>query len=447
MKRSSLDFLRKPFSLLHRSPTSSNTINSGKERAQDEAAVSKLYKDLTTGALRRKRGAGDDLDLSDEEDQIARRREAKRREFARMRRELLRDEAVGKIAEDRKKQAFLKSIEDHDMDHEDDDLAVVDDNSTQEEASRSQHPDATESTESTSNPPKRKRPLQPSTDDTLNRLPPPLRRIPKGAVVAMNRKPSTLAEIRESVSFLVEDPSSHSSTPNHNTSDSDSDSETEAYVDLNRHIRTADDDDEDDGGEDLGDFVVDDEDDERGVFKKPTRPPPMQTRSRAPFSQRRTGPRPDVVDRLSLLRRASSSSSSSTSNSTATTSTSKMAFFTSTTHSNNAALPKVPTLLRRATTNSSLSVSLSNESASATGVTTAPERGTADQEKKGLHIRKGTGGRRNAVNYRVKPRDVAMEKRTNNNANNLMKKARKGSTANAGAGGFLGALFRADSWE
>ena len=37
-----------------------------RERKDVEAAVSKLLKDITTGALRRKRGANDDLDLSDE---------------------------------------------------------------------------------------------------------------------------------------------------------------------------------------------------------------------------------------------------------------------------------------------------------------------------------------------------------------------------------------------
>jgi hypothetical protein len=49
-----------------------------------------------------------------------------------MRRELLKDEAVGKIAEDEKKQAFLKSIEDCDK-VEDEDLAFQEQETMEED--------------------------------------------------------------------------------------------------------------------------------------------------------------------------------------------------------------------------------------------------------------------------------------------------------------------------
>jgi mediator of replication checkpoint protein 1 len=67
-----------------------------KERADDEKRIDKLYKDVTTGMLRRKRGADLD-DLSDSDDEAEERRRRKQREFAKMRKALLEDENIGKI--------------------------------------------------------------------------------------------------------------------------------------------------------------------------------------------------------------------------------------------------------------------------------------------------------------------------------------------------------------
>jgi mediator of replication checkpoint protein 1 len=67
-----------------------------KDRADDEKRVDKLYRDITTGMLRRKRGADLD-DLSDSDDEAAERRRRKQLEFARMRKALLEDEHIGKI--------------------------------------------------------------------------------------------------------------------------------------------------------------------------------------------------------------------------------------------------------------------------------------------------------------------------------------------------------------
>jgi len=395
-----------------------------KERKQDEAAVSKLLKDITTGALRRKRGVGDELDLSDEEEEAARRREAKRREFARMRRELLKDEAVGKIAEDKKKEAFLKSIEDREAaDGEDDlDLDITEtpkgDSQSQQPAQYdSADPTITEAHALSTNGNKRKQPLEPSAADVLNRLPPALRHT-NTKVVPVNRKPSTIAEIRESVSFLIEEPDSQSATPQYGSSD-DEDADPEAYVNLDRHLQAVDGNEEDE--EDLGDFIVDDSQDS-DVFKKPQLPP-----SRAPFAERRT--KANVVDRRSLLRQASSSSSSSSA-------TSKMAFYTSKAGSSDSLAFKGPSLLRRATTNSSLG-SVNSANVSATGVSVATERGAPDQEKE--VIRKGAGGRRNAVNFRVKPKEERMKSRIT---------AKKGKATKTGkSGGFLGGLFGGNSWD
>ena len=73
--------------------------------------------------LRRKRGA--EFDLSDSEDDAEARQRRKRREFAKMRKALLENENVGKIAEDPKKLAFLRAIEDREED-DDEELDFLD---------------------------------------------------------------------------------------------------------------------------------------------------------------------------------------------------------------------------------------------------------------------------------------------------------------------------------
>jgi len=73
-------------------------FHADKERAEDEKRVERLFKDIANGGLRRKRGAEMELWESDDEDEaMARRRAAKQREFAKMRKALLADEKLGKI--------------------------------------------------------------------------------------------------------------------------------------------------------------------------------------------------------------------------------------------------------------------------------------------------------------------------------------------------------------
>lgn len=161
--------------------------------------MQKLFKDISNGMLRRKRGA--EFDLSDSDDNMEARRRAKRREFAKMRKALLANENVGKIAEDPKKLAFLRAIEDREDDIDDDFLDQGNDNSqlvpeTQPEPEPQNRPSTTDEISGS----KRKRPLQESNANGGNRPPPHARRVPT------TRKPATLAEIRDSVSFLIEEP-------------------------------------------------------------------------------------------------------------------------------------------------------------------------------------------------------------------------------------------------
>ncbi len=389
-----------------------------RERQQDEAAVSKLLKDITTGALRRKRG-NDDLDLSDEEDAVVRRREAKRRDFAKMRRELLKDEAVGKIAEDKKKEAFLRSIEDrHDSDNEEDDFDRPETQPEEEsQVKDSQDGQPSGDVDSQGAVSRQGQPLLVAGASKLNQQ--PSRR--SGAPV--NRRPGTLAEIRESVSFLIEEPDSQAGTIDLGLSDSED--EPEAYLDLDRHLQAAEADENAEDGDDLGDFIVDDDGlaKDELTFKKPALP---ASEARAPFSERRTGGSANVVNRLSMMRQSSSSSSSSST---------KMAFYTATA-SASSSFGKVPSLLRRATTNSSLGSMAGNENVSATDVVTSKtERGKASDEKE--FVRKGTGGSRNAVNYRPTVREEKMSARAG---------VAKRAASKVKKGGFLGGLLGGGSW-
>lgn len=180
-------------------------FHADKERASDEKAIEKLYKDINSGMLRRKRGTGAFDDLSDSDDEAERRQRMKRAEFARMRKALLADENVGKIAENPKKAAFLKALEDRD-DNEDFGFGLDDPEPAQDlirEDSMQEVPNSQPETTAAAlvASEKRKRPLEEA--DPNARLPPGLRRTkPRSDGY---KKPTTIADIRENVSFLIED--------------------------------------------------------------------------------------------------------------------------------------------------------------------------------------------------------------------------------------------------
>ncbi|MCJ1466499.1 hypothetical protein MMC07_005118 [Pseudocyphellaria aurata] len=252
-----------------------------KERASDEKAVEKLFKDINNGMLRRKRGA--EFDLSDSDDDVEARQRAKRREFAKMRKALLSNENVGKIAQDPKKLPFLRAIEDRGDDsmsflEQPDESFQMDLGSQEGFELQTRSVPATESDALT-----RRRPLQNSIPDNSNRLPPATRRTP------LIKKPSSLADIRKSVSFLIEEPDS-----------------------LHDHLQSA--------------SSPQSSDNES-----------IQNPQKTFASRRRTNP---VIDRL-LLKRAESSKTSSA--------TSRFAFHDPSSDSAPSGF-QVPTLLRRATT-------------------------------------------------------------------------------------------------
>ncbi|KGO66427.1 hypothetical protein PITC_067230 [Penicillium italicum] len=333
-------------------------LNAVHDRNRDEKDVAKLMRDITTGALRRRKNADDDFDLDDSDDEHLARRREKQREFAKMRRALLADERIGEIAENPKKAAFFKAVEDREVD---DDFNI--DFLEEEEESpqgASQDPTSREqSNDTASDAQNRKRPLEPSAEDTTNRPAARLRRTPASA---MSKKPATIAEIRETLSFLTETPEYDSFLDDASLDDAEHEQE-----------------DEDTPGTEEGD---DDHPHADSTFAKPSHP-------------RRT--RGVVVDRLALLRQASSNSATGTNSGSAN---SKLAF-----HSGSGGDGPIgfraPQLLRRVTTGSSSSSSSSASNRVSKAAASGPKKGgavnsyTAARERereKELRIKQRSGG-------------------------------------------------------
>lgn len=329
--------------------------NSDHHRAADEKQVAKLLKDITSGALRRRRGGEDDLDLDDSDDERLARRREKQREFARMRKALLADEKVGQLADNPKKAAFFKAIEDHNSD-DDVDLDFLDekDSGSQEDTSSQDVASQGQDNANTSETNKRKRPLEPSAEDVNNRPPPHLRRKPASA---MSKKPASLAEIRETLSFLTE-------TPEYDSFHEDASMEEDHTVEADQG-----------------------ETPEEHPSENQTNEPDFPMPSTNP---RRTRPRGPVVDRLALLRQASSNSANTTS------STSRMAFHTGLDMKSDIGF-RPPSFAKRASVGSSSSSTTTTDNSRRVSKPGAAASGT-NVSKKG------------AVNYYTAAREKEREK-------------------------------------
>lgn len=352
-----------------------NTFYSMHHRNADEQQVAKLLQDITTGALRRRRGVDDDFDLDDPADELLSRRREKQRENARMRRALLADEKVTEIAEDPKKAAFFKAIEDRD-DEDDVDLdfleyseedGVQEEQSSQDAAAEGpKDPAAPENNDN-----KRKRSLEPSAEDITNRPPPHLRRKPASE---MSKKPQSLAEIRETVSFLTE-------RPEYDSFHEDAAIEPE---------------------EDHPELMETDK-----IETPPDQPSnePKEDSPRPNHRHPRRTRRNDVVDRLALLRQASSNSAKSSA------ANGRFAFHSGADKDPAANIGfQPPLLLRKATTGSSLSGSMSSSSDTRKSAPRAPPTGAS-------------GAKKGAVNYytaaREKEREQAIRAKERSSGSNI----------------------------
>ena len=368
-----------------------------KQRADDGKAIEKLFKDINNGGLRRKRGA--DFDLSDSDDDAEARRRRKQRDFAKMRKALLENENVGKIAEDPRKMAFLKAIEDRDDDQDVDfldrpaeDTFCVEMDTQQEGKSQSQQNNIPEG------PKIGKDQHPPGYDKAAMRPPATSRR----TAPAASKKPASLKEIRDSVSFLIEEPGSFNINTEDPSSSADEDAGEAEIPPLRRNDTPAD----------------------TIISNIQTSTNPRRTRSNP------------IIDRL-VLKRQQSSSASSLASSTILAFQAPGAPASATT--------SVHSLLRRAGT-SNLS-SLSNTDANGISHATtaaATERAAGGGDKEGFVKRGGT--KRSSVNFAMREREkrgaVEDVERRKREEREKLRARRQGD-----GGGIVGMLSRGSTWE
>jgi mediator of replication checkpoint protein 1 len=393
--------------------------HAARERAAEEEATKKLYKDITTGALRRRQRDAWDFD-EDEDDYLARKRQMRLREETRKRKLLLQDENVKDWAEKGKhskgKEAFLKAIADDD-ELEAEDAVDLDDEQqeSQDQSTQQTQPevDGIPLQEISGN----KRPAEEDGEATQERPAAKQRRV-KETDAAFSR-PTSMVQVRESLSFLLDEPDQIAVGPS--VLDDDSDLEIEGEpAELDSLPHGSDDDDiaaeaarQNDGG-----FAPN----PKSVEDMALMPPP----ARLPGPQRRSAAKTAVVDRLSL-KRASSSSTSADSRSAWSTGGSSQ-------------ISKTPSLLRRAT--SSLSASGANDR----GVTTGSNAGGNDRGVTiGGGARVGGGNKKSSLAYqaRAEERRAIVEKSARRRAENTAKiaelrRANSSSMKGIGFGGGSG---------
>ncbi|KAK6951190.1 hypothetical protein Daesc_007721 [Daldinia eschscholtzii] len=330
--------------------TTNNNVDAAKlagffadrERAADAAQVDKLFRDITTGMLRKRRRGGDnnDFDLSDSDDGGEARRRMKRRQFAKMQKALFADERIEKIAENPRNAAFLKSIEDRNSDDEWDfgenfaDTAPESADSDSQSQGQGQAGSGAEQSIPNSQPTNGDR-KRTHTDDHIARPPPNARRT-KGGV-----RPSSITDVRRELSDLLDEPngSAMSIIP-------------------------------------ATEIGSDGEDEER-----PTTSSSNKENHRSEVA---------VVDRIKLKRDSSSLSTASNGG----IGSSRLAF-AAPSASGSSGLFKVPALLRRATTNSLMSNSSTSTASSSSAPTAGASLAGGDDGK----LLKKTAGKRSGINY------------------------------------------------
>lgn len=182
--------------------------------------------------LRRKRGA--DYELSDSDDGGEARRRRKRQEFAKMRKALLADERINKLANEPKSQAFLRAIEDRAS--SDEELDFIGDSQSQIENNFPQSQSQSQSevvshhvTTSLDSPGKTK---FNEISETGTQSGPRLRH-PTSC-----KKPSNLSEIRHTLSILLDEPDPLESTEIILDSDSEESEESTRFDETSHTVNS-----------------------------------------------------------------------------------------------------------------------------------------------------------------------------------------------------------------
>lgn len=328
--------------------------------------------------LRRKRGA--DYDLSDSDDGGEARRRMKRRQFANMQKALFADERISKVAENPRNQAFMRTIEDIGSDEEMDFLF---------EPAPQANKDSQQSVSTAGNESQEQVTVPDSQPGAAVLVPQQAKRAP--AVerrTKTGRKPASLGEIRETLSNLLEEPSGHTVI-----SATDAGSESEGDVAGSGS----------DGGS-------------------------SNKENANPRRRKHAG---SVVDRISLKRQGSSNISTGGGSG-------RMAFAAPSASGGANGGFKVPALLRKATTNSSLMGTGAGGSTAGSSTGGAGSGGGFGEEGK---IKKNAG-KRSGISYLAREND-----RRAKLAEAERRREEKKYMAVKGRGKAVGGLFGAGKFE
>lgn len=338
--------------------------------------------------LRRKRGA--DYDLSDSDDGGEARRRMKRRQFANMQKTLFTDERISKVAENPRNNAFMRTIEDIGSDEEMDFLFEPAPR-TSKDVQLSTSTVGGESQENVTVPDS-----QPGADREAQ----PTKRAPAAERRTKNgRKPASLSEIRETLSNLLDEPSGNTVI---SATDAGSESEGEGEGDAEANASES--------GSDGG-----------------------SSSNKENANPRRRKHAGAVVDRISLKRQGSSNVSAGSGG--------RMAFAAPSAGVAGASGGfRVPALLRKATTNSLMSVggSAGSSGGSAAGGSGSGSGGGFGDEGK---IKKNAG-KRSGISYLAREND-----RRAKLAEAERRREEKKYKAVKGRGKAVGGLFGAGKFE
>ncbi|EAQ85772.1 hypothetical protein CHGG_07025 [Chaetomium globosum CBS 148.51] len=310
-----------------------------RDRADDEKQVEKLFHDVTTGQLRRKRNGNWD-DLSDSDDGGEARRRMKRRQFAKMQRTLYADERISKVAENPRNQAFMRTIEDRGSDDEMDFIFAPPPPPPGAESQGTQASSAGPAA------------VIPNSQPQAAPLPNPRR-------TNVGKKPSNIGEIRESLSNLLDEPFNPASSLIPATEAGSSDDEARPQ---SSHSNSS---------------------------NKENRNP------------RRSKPAPAIIDRINLKRNSSTASSANKlAFASATTTTSTTGAATGGTFKVPALLRRATTNSLLSTTSSSSSTTSSSITAhtTTTNTNTNAARSAAAAAAQSMKIKK-PAGKRSGVSY------------------------------------------------
>lgn len=182
-----------------------------KTKKDDEKQLAELYKKMQSkGGLRRNAGGYDGFDMSDSEDEAEMRQRRKRAAFQKQTNALLQDQKVKALADDDKKKAFFNTLADFADEGEYDYLNMpekeADEDSSQSQSQPQNQGDDIAIPDSQNSATASGSPLKRKAQDSQKENRPPPNMRRIAASDTLSRKPLTAEDVKHSILELIEDP-------------------------------------------------------------------------------------------------------------------------------------------------------------------------------------------------------------------------------------------------